>query len=203
MRARDSQGLVLFIIGRRLPGRLKVNVERMNATQVPGEWNAERCLCPACRHLHAAHNRIERHLQQHADMWANIEALGWLGGIIRTIIRETPSATIADVLGEGEVHQCTVPQCGKIPENERGIKAHFTGYHGAWLQKDCTAPMCKLIQRFELVGEGEIHADVDVLERREGGVEVRIGTGDGGMKEWRHTPREKYPKKRDTGRGCK
>jgi uncharacterized C2H2 Zn-finger protein len=75
-------------------------------------------------------------------------------GIIRTIIREKPRATIAEVLGEGEAYQCTVPQCGKIFANEKGIKAHFTGYHGALLQKDWTAPRCKLIQRFELVEEG-------------------------------------------------
>jgi hypothetical protein len=97
--------------------------------------------------------------------------------------------TIAEVLGEGEADQCTVPQCGQIFGNERGIKAHFTGYHGALLQKDWTAPRCKLIQRFELVGEGEIDADVDILERREGGVEVEVGvemimgTGEGGMEE--------------------
>jgi hypothetical protein len=54
--------------------------------------------------------------------------------------------------------------------NEKGIKAHFKGYHGVLLQKDWTASMCKLIQRFELVGEGEIDADADILERREGGV---------------------------------
>jgi hypothetical protein len=36
-----------------------------------------------------------------------------------------------------------------------------------------------------LVREGEIDADADVLERREGGVEVevRMGTGEGGMEE--------------------
>jgi hypothetical protein len=74
---------------------------------------------------------------------------------------------------------------------EKGIKVHFTGSHGALLQKDWTAPRCKLIQRFELVGEGEIDADADVLERREGGVEVRVGvrmgmgmgTGEGEMEE--------------------
>jgi hypothetical protein len=78
-----------------------------------------------------------------------------------------------------------VPQGGKLFANEKGIKAHFTGYHGALLQKDWTAPRCKLIQRFELVAEGEVDADADVLERREGGVEVKVttGTGEGGMEE--------------------
>jgi hypothetical protein len=100
-----------------------------------------------------------------------------------------------------------VPQCGQIFANEIGIKVHFTGYHGVLLQKDWTALRCKLIQRFELVREGEIDADADVLERREGGVEVevevRMGTGEGGLEEWRKTPRGKYPKKRGIGRGCK
>jgi hypothetical protein len=57
------------------------------------------------------------------------------------------------------------------------------------LQKDWTSPKCKQIQGFELVGEGEIDTDANVLERREGGVEVevemRMGTGEGGMEEWR------------------
>jgi hypothetical protein len=52
------------------------------------------------------------------------------------------------------------------------MKAHFTGYQGALLQKDWTAPRCKLIQRFELVGEGEVDADAHILETREGGVKV-------------------------------
>jgi hypothetical protein len=74
------------------------------------------------------------------------------------------------------------------------------------LQKDWTAPRCELIQRFELAGEGEIDADADVLERREGGVgmevevEVRMGTGEGGMEE---NAEGKYPKKRGIGRGCR
>jgi hypothetical protein len=93
-----------------------------------------------------------------------------------------------------------VPQCENISANERGIKAHFTGYHGALLQYHWTAPKCKLIQGSELVDEGEIDADADVLERREGGVEleVRMGTGEGEMEqnaegeipeEERHRPR--------------
>jgi hypothetical protein len=121
-------------------------------------------------------------------MRANIEALGWFWVIIRTIIREKPRATIAEVLGEGEAYQCTVPQCGTIFANKRGIKAHFTGYHGVLLQQDWTSPKCKQIQRFELVGEGEIDTDANVPERREGGVEVevRMGTGEGGMEEWKN-----------------
>jgi uncharacterized C2H2 Zn-finger protein len=99
------------------------------------------------------------------------------------IIRKKPRAMIAEVLGEGEAYQWTVPQCGKIFSNEKGIKTHFTGYHGALLQKDWTAPMFKQIQRFELVGEGEIDEDADVMERRKGGVEVRMVTGEGGMEE--------------------
>jgi hypothetical protein len=52
------------------------------------------------------------------------------------------------------------------------------------------------------VGEYELNADADVLERREGGVEVemRMGTGE---EEWRKMPRGKYPKKRGIGRGCR
>jgi hypothetical protein len=95
---------------------------------------------------------MERHSQQHPDMRANIEALGWFRGTIRTIIREKPRATMAEVPGEGEPYQCSIAQCATIFANERGIKAHFTGYHGALLQKDWTAPRCKLIQRFELMG---------------------------------------------------
>jgi hypothetical protein len=116
-------------------------------------------------------------------MWENIEALGWFWGTIRTIIREKPRATIAEVLGEGEADQCTVPQCGQIFANERGIETHFTGYNGALLQKDWTAQRCKLIHRFELVGEGEVNADTDMMERREGGVDVRMGMREGGMEE--------------------
>jgi hypothetical protein len=129
------------------------------------------------------HNRIERHLQQYPDMRADIETLGWFWGIIRMIIWEKSRATIAEVLGEGETCQCTAPQCGQISANERGIKAHFTGYHEALLEKDWTTPRCKLIQKFELVGEGEIDEDADAMERREGEVEVkvRMGTGEGGM----------------------
>jgi hypothetical protein len=121
-------------------------------------------------------------------MRADIEALGLFWGIIRTIIREKPKAMIAGVLGAREAYQCTVPQCVTIFGNERGIKAHFTGYHGTLLQKDWTASRCKLVQRFEFVREGEIDADADVVERREGGVEVevRMGTGEEGMEEKAH-----------------
>jgi hypothetical protein len=75
-REEDTQDLVRFFIGTMLPGRLKVNLQRTNGIQVRGKWNVERCHCTGCRHLHAVHNRIEIHLQQHPDMWANIEALG-------------------------------------------------------------------------------------------------------------------------------
>jgi hypothetical protein len=116
------------------------------------------------------------------------------------IIREEPKATIAEVLGEGEAYQCTVSQYGQIFANGKGIKAHFTGYHGALLQKDWTAPRCKLIQRFELVEEDEVDEDADVLERREGGVEmeVRMGIGEGGMEE---DAERKHPEKRSIDRG--
>jgi hypothetical protein len=100
VRDEDTQDLVRFFIGTMLPGRLKVNLQRTNGTQVRGKWNVERFNCPGCRHLHAVHNRIQRYLQQHQDMGENIEALGWFWGTIRTIIREKPRATIAEVLGE-------------------------------------------------------------------------------------------------------
>jgi hypothetical protein len=118
-------------------------------------------------------------------MGANIEALGWFWGIIRRIIREKPRATMAELLGEGEAYQCTVPHCGTIFANKKDTRAHFTGYHGASLQKNWTAPRCRLIQRCEFLGEGEVDAHADALERREGGmeVEVRMGTGEGGMEE--------------------
>jgi hypothetical protein len=112
VREEDTQDLVRLFIGTMLPGKLKVNLQRMNETQVRGEWNVERCHCTGCRHLHTVHNRIERYLQQHPNMWANIEALGWFWDTIRTIIREKPRVTIAEVLGEGDAYQCTVPQCG-------------------------------------------------------------------------------------------
>jgi hypothetical protein len=48
--------------------------------------------------------------------------------------------------------------------NESNIKAHFTGYHGALLQKDWTVQRCKLIQRFGSMGSGEVNADTDILD---------------------------------------
>jgi hypothetical protein len=52
-----------------------------------------------------------------------------------------------------------------------------------------------------LVGEGEVDADADVLERREGGVEVevRMGTGEGGMEERRNggKRRGRNPRRRE------
>jgi hypothetical protein len=53
---------------------------------------------------------------------------------------------------------------------------------------------------FELVEQGEVDADADVVERREGGMEMRMGTGEGGMEE---NAAGKYPKKRGIGRRCK
>jgi hypothetical protein len=64
-------------------------------------------------------------------MRASIEALEQFWGIVRTIIRGTPRATIAEVLGEAEAYQCTVPQSGQIFANEKRTKAHFTGCHEA------------------------------------------------------------------------
>jgi hypothetical protein len=146
-------------------------------------------------------------------MWAKIESLREFCGTIRTIIREKPRATIAEVLGEGESYQCTVPQCGTIFANEKGIKTHFTGHHEALLQKDWTAPRCKLIHRFELVGEVEIDEDADMMERRQGGMEMEVRMGieeegmekwrNGRMEEWRKTLTGKYPEKRGIGRGCR
>jgi hypothetical protein len=74
---------------------------------------------------------MEKHLQQHPDMRANIEALGRFWGMIRTMIREKPRATIPEVLGKGEACQCTVPQCVQIAANEIRIKTRFTRCHGA------------------------------------------------------------------------
>jgi hypothetical protein len=144
-REEDTQDLVRFFTGTMLPGRLKTHLQRTNGTQARGEWNVEGCHCLGCRHLRAVHNRIERRLQQRPAMRANIEPLGWFWGIFGPIIREKPRATSAEVLGEGQAYQCTVPQCAQICANEKGIKAHFTGYHGALLQKHCTAPRCELI----------------------------------------------------------
>jgi hypothetical protein len=76
VREEDTQDLIRFFIGTMLPGKLKVDLQRTNGTQVRGEWNVERCHCPGCKHLHAVHNQIERHLQQYPDMRANTEALG-------------------------------------------------------------------------------------------------------------------------------
>jgi hypothetical protein len=129
-------------------------------------------------------------LQQHPDLQANIEAPGWFWGTIRMIIREKPRVMIAEVVGEGEAYKCTVSQSRKIFANERDIKAHFTGYHRALVQKDWTAPRCKLIQRFELMGDGEVGADADVMERREGEVKVRMGTEEGGIEK---NAQEKIP----------
>jgi hypothetical protein len=75
VRKEDAQDLVRFVIGTMLPGKLKVNLQRTNETQVHGEWNVKGRHCPGYRHPDAIYNRIERHLQQHPDMWANIGAL--------------------------------------------------------------------------------------------------------------------------------
>jgi hypothetical protein len=86
------------------------------------------------------------------------------------MIRGKPRAKIAEVLGEAKDYQCTVSHCGQLFANERGIKAHFTGYRGAFPQRNWTAQRCKLTQRFELIGGGEIHEDADVVARRQGEV---------------------------------
>jgi hypothetical protein len=126
-----AHDLVQFFKGTILPGRLKFNLQRTNEAQVHGKRNVERCHSAGCRNLHAAHNRIERHSQKHSVMRANIQALAWLWDTIRTIIRERPRATIAEVLGEGEAYQCPVPQHGQILANQKASRpmSHGTMKH--------------------------------------------------------------------------
>jgi hypothetical protein len=65
VREEDIQDLVQFFTVTMLPGKLKINLQRTNGTQVCGEWNVERCHIPGCRvqHLHAGLIRKERSLK--------------------------------------------------------------------------------------------------------------------------------------------
>jgi hypothetical protein len=56
VREENIQDLVRFFIGTMPRGRLKVNLQRTNGTQVDREWNVERWHCSWCRHLRAVHN---------------------------------------------------------------------------------------------------------------------------------------------------
>jgi hypothetical protein len=61
--------------------------------------------------------------------------------------------------------------------NAKGNKAHFTGHHDILIRTDWITPRLELLQRFEVVGQGKIDEDADIVERREGRMEASVTTG--------------------------
>jgi uncharacterized C2H2 Zn-finger protein len=151
----DTKDLVQYFIAKMLPRKLRVALFKMNGTRVEVKWDTERCHSPKCKYVHGKHDRVESHHRSHAGLQQNIEALGWFWGTIRTIVEEKKKATIAEVLGEGEIYRCTVPRCGEIFSSEKAIRAHFSRKHGELLQAEWVAPRTRLQQRFELEIPGE------------------------------------------------
>jgi hypothetical protein len=69
VREEDTQYLVRFFTGTMLPGRLKVNLQSTNGTQVRGEWNVERRHCPGCR-------PYMRHTIEYRGIYSNTRTCG-------------------------------------------------------------------------------------------------------------------------------
>jgi hypothetical protein len=103
----------------------------------------------------------------HKGMAADIEALGWFWGTIRTIIKQNPRTIIGAILGGGSVWECMVQGCGHFFSTEGSIQKHFTKTQGSRTVRGWKAPTRKLTQEWEMKGQAANQRE-DESEREEG-----------------------------------
>jgi hypothetical protein len=176
----EVQDIVRYLIGGMTTRLPKVCFSKTDGTRVERQWDMVRCHYLRCGSLHAEHGRIDAHIRQrHEDLRKDVEGLGEFWGTMRRIVLLNPGATIAEVLGEGQIYQCAVGRCWKVYTSERLVKLHFAQCHGEQLRQEWIAPRCELMQRYELVDEGGEEAEAEAEGEGEAGVrqEAREGAG--------------------------
>jgi hypothetical protein len=116
-----TSDVMQFFIATMFSGRLKVCLREPNGTQMRRRWEVEICHYPHCNHVNLAHNSVDVRLKRHPKMQENIDARGWIWCTIRRTVQHKQMATIAEVLGEGKIYQCSASRCWNVFASERGI----------------------------------------------------------------------------------
>jgi hypothetical protein len=82
-----------------------------------------------CDYFQGTHQNLEAHFKAHTEMFANIKALGWFWGSIRTMTKANAATTMRGGVGEGPVIQCGEEGCGKGSATKTNLTRHFTQDH--------------------------------------------------------------------------
>jgi hypothetical protein len=115
----DTKDLVQYFITKMFLRKLRVALFKLNGMRVDVKGDTEPCHSPSCNYVHGKYGSVELHHRSHPEIQMNIEALVWFWGTVRTFVEEKTIATIAEVLGKGEIFRCTVPRCEEIFSSEK------------------------------------------------------------------------------------
>jgi hypothetical protein len=166
--------LITYFIEQMFPEPIRPILKDEHQAEVQTTWGSVRCHHPGCEYFSTNLNGMMRHVNNvHEGMAADIEALGWFWGKMRTIIKQNPRTTIGATLGGGSVWECMVQGCGHGFSTEGSIQKHFTKTHGSRTVRGWKAPTRKLAQEWEMRRQADNQRE-DESQREEGdGGEVR------------------------------
>jgi hypothetical protein len=116
LRHMRCKNLMRHFIPSPYPGRIDTVPKIGDGATVDRLWDVERCPCLGSNDYHNKHDNIEIHAKVHKQMYANMDALGWLWDSIRIMVQNSERITIREAIGESPAYQFMVQNAGRYPQ---------------------------------------------------------------------------------------
>jgi hypothetical protein len=107
--------------------------------RIEREWDVERCYYPGCQFLQESHDNVKLHGKGHKNR-ESMDKLEWFWGSLRAIVKDNPTATVRQVLKDGEVFQCGMEKCEKLFARDSSVSKHHMKVHSEETKEDWVAP---------------------------------------------------------------
>jgi hypothetical protein len=142
----ETEDMIRYFIIKLLPNPIQAIFTTRGGHRVKGR----RCHCryhsPGCSYVSDKEYQVNGHMNRvHKSMMIEIKNLGWFWGTIRMMMKQKPTATIAEALGQGEFLECKMDDCHLPFHSEKALHQHFTQGHAAYVVEGWEAKSRRLI----------------------------------------------------------
>jgi hypothetical protein len=89
-------------------------------------------------HVNGTHKLIAKYIKKYGCFW----------GMIRMMMKQTPTPTIAEALGQGDIWKCTMNDWHLPFQSEKALRHHFTQAYAVYEMERGEVKSRRLAQRW-------------------------------------------------------